>query len=61
MVVAGGRLSARLPWLWPGVRRVALTPRADACAERDARAGGFDGFLRLPVTGARLAAAVTGA
>lgn len=61
MLVAGGRLSARLPWLWPGVRRVALTPRADACAERDARAGGFDGFLRLPVTGARLAAAVTGA
>ncbi|WP_448143336.1 ATP-binding protein [Stenotrophomonas bentonitica] len=61
LLVAGGRLSARLPWLWPGVRRVALTPRADACAERDARAGGFDGFLRLPVTGARLAAAVVGA
>lgn len=58
MLVAGGRMSARLPWLWPGVRRLALTPRADAGAERDARAAGFDGFLRLPVTGARLAAAV---
>jgi len=58
MLAAGGRLSARLNWLWPGVRRVALTARADACAERDARAGGFEVFLRLPVTGARLAAAL---
>lgn len=61
MLVASGRLSARLPWLWPGVRRVALTPRADVSAERDARAGGFDGFVRLPLTGARLADAVAGA
>lgn len=61
MLVAGGRLSARLPWLWPGVRRMALTTRADANAERDARAGGFDVFVRLPLTGARLAAAVAGA
>lgn len=58
MLVAGGRLSARLAWLWPGVRRMALTARADACAERDARAGGFELFLRLPLTGARLAAAL---
>jgi signal transduction histidine kinase len=56
MLVHGARLSARLPWLWPGVPRLALTPRADACAERDARAGGFDLFLRLPVTSARLVA-----
>lgn len=58
LLVANGRLSARLPWLWPGVRRMALTARADACAERDARAGGFEVFARLPVTGARLAAAM---
>jgi signal transduction histidine kinase len=58
LLVAGGRLSARLPWLWPGVRRMALTARADACAERDARAGGFDAFVRLPLTGTRLAAAL---
>jgi len=58
LLVADGRLSARLPWLWPGVRRMALTARADACAERDARAGGFDVFARLPLTGARLAAAM---
>jgi signal transduction histidine kinase/outer membrane protein assembly factor BamB len=58
LLVHGARLSARLPWLWPGVPRLALTPRADACAERDSRAGGFDLFLRLPVTSARLAAAI---
>lgn len=58
MLVGGVRLSARLGWLWPGVRRMALTARADACAERDARAGGFELFLRLPLTGARLAAAL---
>ena len=58
MLVAGGRLSARLGWSWPGVRRMALTARADACAERDARAGGFEVFLRLPLTAARLAAAL---
>ncbi|WP_146033433.1 ATP-binding protein [Stenotrophomonas sp. VV52] len=61
LLVAGGRLSARLPWLWPGVRRMALTARADACAERDARAGGFEGFARLPLTGTRLAAALEAA
>lgn len=58
MLIGGGRLSARLPWLWPGVRRMAVTARADSCAERDARAGGFELFLRLPLTGARLAAAL---
>ncbi|WP_315386675.1 ATP-binding protein [uncultured Stenotrophomonas sp.] len=58
LLVAGGRLSARLPWLWPGVRRMALTARADGCAERDARAGGFDVFARLPLTCTRLAAAL---
>jgi signal transduction histidine kinase len=58
MLAGGARLSARLPRLWPGVSRLALTPRADACAERDARAGGFDLFLRLPLTSARLAAAI---
>lgn len=58
MLAGGARLSARLPWLWPGVPRLALTPRADACAERDAHAGGFDLFLRLPLTSARLAAGI---
>lgn len=58
LLAGGARLSARLPWLWPGVPRLALTPRADVCAERDARAGGFDMFLRLPVTSARLAAGI---
>ncbi|WP_313346800.1 ATP-binding protein [Stenotrophomonas sp.] len=58
MLAGGARLNARLPWLWPGVPRLALTPRADACAERDARAGGFDLFLRLPLTSARLAAGI---
>lgn len=61
LLVEGGRLSARLPWLWPGVRRMALTARADACAERDARAGGFELFARLPLTGTRLAAALEAA
>jgi signal transduction histidine kinase/ligand-binding sensor domain-containing protein len=58
MLVAGERLSARLPWLWPGVRRLALSPRADPCAERDALSAGFEVFLRLPLTGPRLDAAL---
>ncbi len=58
MLVAGERLSARLPWLWPGVRRLALSPRADPCAERDALSAGFEAFLRLPLTGPRLDAAL---
>ena len=58
MLVGSERLSARLPWLWPGVARLALSPRADACAERDALAAGFDLFLRLPLTSLRLDAAL---
>ncbi|HEY4556279.1 MAG TPA: ATP-binding protein, partial [Lysobacter sp.] len=34
---------------------LAVTARADAASEPDARAAGFDGFLRKPVTGAMLA------
>src|SRR5690606_9603028 len=37
---------------------LAVTARADAAAEPDARAAGFDGFLRKPVTGAMLADAL---
>ena len=33
---------------------VAVTARADAASEPEARAAGFDGFLRKPVTGAML-------
>ncbi|WP_282248157.1 hypothetical protein, partial [Stenotrophomonas sp. PS02300] len=57
----GGGGWARGPGWGRGGGGGAPPPGADACAERDARAGGFDGFLRLPVTGARLAAAVVGA
>lgn len=39
---------------------VALTARADADAEPEARAAGMTGFLRKPVTGEMLAAAVEG-
>jgi len=34
---------------------IAITARADADAEPDALAAGFDGFVRKPVTGAMLA------
>jgi CheY-like chemotaxis protein len=34
---------------------LAITARSDADAETQARAAGFDGFLRKPVTGATLA------
>ena len=37
---------------------LALTARSDADAEVQARAGGFDGFLRKPVTGAMLVQAL---
>ncbi|HET6396609.1 MAG TPA: response regulator, partial [Pseudoxanthomonas sp.] len=37
---------------------VAVTARADAEAEQLARAAGFEGFLRKPVTGEMLAAAI---
>ncbi|MBO9716086.1 MAG: response regulator [Pseudoxanthomonas sp.] len=37
---------------------IAVTARADADAEQQARASGFDGFLRKPVTGEMLAAAI---
>ncbi len=37
---------------------LAVTARADADAEQQARAAGFDGFLRKPVTGEMLAAAI---
>ena len=58
MLVGGERLSGRLPWLWPGVTRLALSARADACAEREILAAGFDLFLRLPLTAQRLEAAL---
>ena len=37
---------------------IAVTARSDADAERQALAAGFDGFLRKPVTGEMLAAAI---
>jgi len=37
---------------------IAVTARADADAEPQARAAGFDGFLRKPVTGDMLAEAI---
>ncbi|MBB6064172.1 hybrid sensor histidine kinase/response regulator [Pseudoxanthomonas broegbernensis] len=37
---------------------LAVTARADVDAEQQARAAGFDGFLRKPVTGQMLAAAI---
>jgi CheY-like chemotaxis protein len=37
---------------------VAVTARADAEAEPLARAAGFDGFLRKPLTGAMLTRAI---
>lgn len=58
MLAGGERVSARLPLAWPGVARLALSPRADACAEREALAAGFDVFLRLPLTAQRLQMAV---
>ncbi|WP_460456575.1 ATP-binding protein [Arenimonas alkanexedens] len=39
---------------------LALTARADAQAEPEARGAGMDGFLRKPVTGELLAAAIAG-
>jgi DNA-binding response OmpR family regulator len=41
-----------------GVPLLAVTARADAHAESAARAVGFDGFLRKPLTGAMLAEAM---
>ena len=40
---------------------LAVTARSDAEAEMQARAAGFDDFLRKPVTGAQLAAALANA
>ncbi|MCY7354740.1 MAG: Two-component system sensor histidine kinase- response regulator hybrid protein, partial [Lysobacter sp.] len=37
---------------------IAVTARADAGAEPQSRAAGFDGFVRKPVTGAMLAVAI---
>ncbi|WP_256777738.1 ATP-binding protein [Stenotrophomonas sp. Ste86] len=56
--ISGERVAALLARCWPGVPRVALTPRADAAAERDALAAGFSGFLRLPLSGEALAVAL---
>jgi CheY-like chemotaxis protein len=39
---------------------IAVTARADTDAEPQARAAGFDGFLRKPVTGDMLAEAIEG-
>ncbi|MCW0449917.1 Sensor histidine kinase RcsC [Xanthomonas sacchari] len=41
-----------------GMPLIAVTARADADAEPQARAAGFSGFLRKPVTGEMLAKAV---
>lgn len=40
---------------------VAVTARSDGAAEQQARAAGFDGFLRKPVTGEMLVAAIAAA
>lgn len=56
--IGGERIGALLARCWPGVPRIALTPRADAGAERDALAAGFNVFLRLPVDSDGLAAAL---
>lgn len=58
--IAGERIGTLLARCWPGVPRLALTPRADAGAERDALAAGFSGFLRLPLRSDMLAAALAG-
>ena len=50
------RSAVALQRRWPGIPRLALTPRADMAAERDAAAAGFDLFLRLPASRERLAA-----
>lgn len=42
---AGAWLARR----FPGVPRLAVTARADACAERDAMAAGYAAFVRLPL------------
>lgn len=54
--LGGERVATRLLYQWPGVRRLALTPRADSTVERDAAAAGFDMFLRLPASRTMLAA-----
>ncbi len=56
LCVGGERAGAWLSRRWPGIPRVALTPRADIGAEREAIAAGFDLFLRLPVSRATLTA-----
>ena len=43
-----------------GIPLLAITARADAEAERQARAAGMQAFLRKPVTGAMLAQAIAG-
>jgi signal transduction histidine kinase/CheY-like chemotaxis protein len=49
------RAGARLSRCWPGVPRLALSPRADTGAQRAVIAAGFDMFLRLPVSRTTLA------
>jgi len=44
----------------PELALLALTARADAQAEPDARAAGMHGFLRKPVTSALLEEAIEG-
>lgn len=53
--VDGERAGTRLSRRWPGVPRIALTPRADTGAQRESIAAGFDVFLRLPVSRRALA------
>ena len=54
----GLALALQLRELGCGFPLIAVTARSDADAERQASAAGFDGFLRKPVTGEMLAAAI---
>jgi CheY-like chemotaxis protein len=54
----GLELARLLRTQWPALPLVALTARADAEAEADARGAGMVGFLRKPATGEELAQAV---
>jgi len=53
--IDGERAGARVARCWPGIPRVALSACADARAQREATAAGFNVFLRLPLNRAALA------
>ncbi len=57
----GLALARQLRGLGHGFPLVAVTARSDATAEQQARAAGFDGFLRKPVSGEMLVAAIAAA